>query len=137
MVARNEQELAGLDQLYQRGQLNQVDLKMISLKEAQEIEPLVNTVEKALWSPTTASVNPVEIMNSVQQQVLDSNIQIKNNCGYLARDGNSIKTTNGKLSPGYVINAAGLYADKIARDYGFSEDYRILPFKGLYLYANE
>ena len=38
---------------------------------------------------------------------------------------------------GYVVNAAGLYADRIARDYGFSEHCRILPFKGPYLYSNE
>ncbi len=36
-----------------------------------------------------------------------------------------------------MINAAGLYADKIAHDFGFSRPYRILPFKGLYLYSNE
>ena len=36
-----------------------------------------------------------------------------------------------------MINAAGLYADKIARDFGFSQNYKILPFKGLYLYAND
>jgi L-2-hydroxyglutarate oxidase len=36
-----------------------------------------------------------------------------------------------------VVNAAGLYADKIAQDFGFSEHYRILPFKGVYLYSNE
>jgi L-2-hydroxyglutarate oxidase len=36
-----------------------------------------------------------------------------------------------------VVNAAGLYADQIARQFGFSERYRILPFKGLYLYSDE
>ena len=36
-----------------------------------------------------------------------------------------------------MVNAAGLYADKIALDFGFSERYRILPFKGLYLYSDE
>jgi L-2-hydroxyglutarate oxidase len=30
-----------------------------------------------------------------------------------------------------------LYADKIAKDFGFAEHYRILPFKGLYLYAED
>jgi len=35
------------------------------------------------------------------------------------------------------VNAAGLYADKIAREFGFSEKYKILPFKGLYLYSDE
>ena len=32
-----------------------------------------------------------------------------------------------------VINAAGLYADRIARDFGYSADTTILPFKGIYL----
>ena len=41
------------------------------------------------------------------------------------------------MSAGIVINAAGLYADRIASDFGFSQDYRILPFKGLYLYSSE
>jgi L-2-hydroxyglutarate oxidase LhgO len=36
-----------------------------------------------------------------------------------------------------VINAGGLYADKIAMDFGFSRKYRILPFKGLYLNSDE
>ena len=37
----------------------------------------------------------------------------------------------------HVVNAAGLYADSIALDFGFSQDHRILPFKGLYLYSDE
>jgi L-2-hydroxyglutarate oxidase LhgO len=43
----------------------------------------------------------------------------------------------GAYDSGYIVNAAGLYADHIARDFWFSEHYRILPFKGLYLYSNE
>ncbi len=46
-------------------------------------------------------------------------------------------TTNGSYQARYVVNAAGLYADRVARDYGFSRKYRILPFKGLYLYSDE
>ena len=49
----------------------------------------------------------------------------------------SVKTSNGLFEANYIINAAGLYADKIGRDFGFSKDHRILPFKGLYLYSNE
>jgi L-2-hydroxyglutarate oxidase LhgO len=35
-----------------------------------------------------------------------------------------------------VINAAGLYADKIAHSYGVGLEYRMLPFKGLYWYGS-
>ena len=54
----------------------------------------------------------------------------------LKKNGN-IHTSRDIYDAGYVVNAAGLYADKIARDFGFSEKYRILPFKGLYLYSDE
>jgi L-2-hydroxyglutarate oxidase LhgO len=36
-----------------------------------------------------------------------------------------------------VVNCAGLYADRVALDFGFSRRFRILPFKGLYLYSDE
>ncbi len=32
-----------------------------------------------------------------------------------------------------MINCAGLYADKIANNFGFSKNYVIIPFKGVYL----
>jgi L-2-hydroxyglutarate oxidase LhgO len=33
----------------------------------------------------------------------------------------------------HLINAAGLYADKVAHQFGVGGDYTLLPFKGLYL----
>lgn len=40
------------------------------------------------------------------------------------------------VSAGHIINAAGLYADRVANWFGFAEDYRMLPFKGLYWYGS-
>ena len=55
--------------------------------------------------------------------------------GYKSRlEGNRIKSTLGNIfSATKIINAAGLYADKVAGDFGFSEKYTIIPFKGVYL----
>jgi len=47
-----------------------------------------------------------------------------------------VRTSVGTFDAGYVVNAAGLYADRVARDFGFSERYRILPFRGRYLVAS-
>ncbi len=137
VIARNEEELLGLDELYKRGQVNGVELEMISADRALEIEPNVYTLDRALWSPTTATVNPMEVVNSVKNKLLEAGVTIMNDTAYLSRKKNIIKTTKAKFEPGYVINTAGLYADKIAKDYGFSKDYKILPFKGLYLYARD
>jgi (S)-2-hydroxyglutarate dehydrogenase len=137
VIVRNEEELSGLDELYKRGQINGVELKMISAEEALEIEPNVYTLDRALWSPTTATVNPIEIVNSIQEKLINAGITILNDTAYVKRKGDKVITSQVEFEPGYVINAAGLYADKIAKDYGFSQDYKILPFKGLYLYAND
>ena len=73
----------------------------------------------------------------MQQDAQNEGIQIRLGTGYLRRKHGQVVTNSGHIEAGYTINAAGLYADKIAMDYGFSETYRILPFKGLYLYSNE
>ena len=54
----------------------------------------------------------------------------------LRKTGRSLSTTEGTYEAGYLINAAGLYADKLAQSYGFGEDFDILPFKGIYLYGD-
>jgi len=56
---------------------------------------------------------------------------------YLEREGNFVRSSTRRHESRYVINAAGLYADRIGRDFGFSKNYRILPFKGLYLLSDE
>ncbi len=137
VVARNAEELNGLDELARRAKVNKVELKMISAIESAEIEPQAYTYERALWSPTTATVNPKEVVDSIQNKIRSNGISIHNDTAYLRRSDGEVVSSNGSFSPGYLINAAGLYADKIAVDYGFSQNYKILPFKGLYLYAND
>lgn len=137
VVCRNEKELASLEELLRRGQANGVKLKKITAKEARDIEPNIKTVQSALWSPQTASVDPAEIVASLKKDALDKGIEIRTGVAYTGRKkgSNLVSTSSGEIEAGYVVNTAGLYADKIAREFGFSQKYRILPFKGLYLYA--
>jgi L-2-hydroxyglutarate oxidase LhgO len=137
VVAKTPDELPVLDELLLRARRNGVDLQPVSEAEAREIEPRVLTCERALFSPSTASVDPTAVMSSFVSEAKGAGIRILNGTRYLGSSNGVVRTTQGKIGAGYVINAAGLYADKIAQDYGFSRHYRILPFKGLYLYANE
>lgn len=136
VVARNEGELAGLDELLRRAQMNGVVLEPVSAEEVREIEPRARTFHRALFSPTTSSVDPVEVMRSLVRDARTAGILIRTGTAYLGRTAHGIRTSEGTLVPGFLINAAGLYADRIARDFGFSERHRILPFKGLYLYGD-
>ena len=137
VIARHADDLPGLDELLRRGRANGVELHAISRNEAEEIEPRVKTHERALFSPTTSSVDPREVMASLVRDAQAASIEILAGTRYLGQGQNGVMTSKGGIAAGYVINAAGLYADRIARDFGFARDYRILPFKGLYLYANE
>jgi len=135
VVARSKTEVKGIDTLYQRGVKNGVDLTVIDKQSLKEIEPNARTFEKALYSPTTATVDPVEISQCLKKELLEKGITFRLKEGYLKRQrGNIIVTTKGNtVTADVIINCAGLYADKIAQDYGFSSAYTILPFKGIYL----
>ncbi len=137
VIARHADDLPGLDELLRRGRANGVELHAISRNEAEEIEPRVKTHERALFSPTTSSVDPREVMASLVRDAQAASIEILAGTRYLGQGQNGVMTSKGGIATGYVINAAGLYADRIAQDFGFARDYRILPFKGMYLYANE
>lgn len=138
VVAQNESELVWLDELMDRAGKNGVPLESITEEESISIEPRAKTFQRALFSPTTSSVNPQDLLKAMQSDAREEGVQIHTDTQYLHRKSkNVIQTSNGILEAGYLINVAGLYADKIGRDFGFSNDYRILPFKGLYLNSNE
>ncbi len=137
VVTQCESELPVLHELLRRGHANGVELYEIDEKQALEIEPRAKTFQKAIYSPTTASVEPHEVMNEITKDALGLGIRVLTGTRYLGHDRGDVLTSSGRISAGYIVNAAGLYADKIAMDFGFSADYRILPFKGLYLYSDE
>lgn len=137
VVARNADDLPAMDILLARGKENGVPLEHISEEDAKEIEPRVKTFQRAIFSPTTSSVDPVAVLAEMYSDAVNEGVIFALGEQFISSEKNSVKTLNKHYLPGYVINAAGLYADKIAREYGFSQNYRILPFKGLYLYSDE
>ncbi len=137
VVARDESELPVLAELLRRAQASGVSLQPIDEREARSLEPRVRTFQRALFSPTTATVDPVAVMRAFVEDAERLGVELRLDCAYVGRAGPVVRTRRGDLECGYLVNAAGLHADRIARDHGFSERYRILPFKGLYLYSNE
>ncbi len=137
VVAKSEEEHAVLNELLERGRRNSVPLQQVTAQEVKAIEPRALTYERAIFSPTTSSVDPVAVVQSMEREAKNEGVDVHYGVRYLRRNKLDIVTTSGTFHPGYVVNAAGLYADHIARGFGFSEQYRILPFKGLYLYSDE
>ena len=136
VVAQSPDELEGLAELKRRGDRNGVILQEVSAEEAREIDPAAKTHERALFSPTTASVDPSEVTRALATDAQASGVEMVFGARALGRKGKALETTKGSFEGGYLVNAAGLYADKLAQTYGFGEDLDILPFKGIYLYGD-
>lgn len=137
VVAKDQDDLSQLDELLRRGEANGVPLEDLTEEEAREIEPRVKTYRRAIFSPTTSSANPRRVIEEMTEDAKKEGITIRTCTPYLRARKGMVMTPQESFSAGHVVNAAGLYADKIALDFGFSEKYRILPFKGLYLYSDE
>jgi len=137
VVAKNEHELDILHELFRRGEFNNVDVRLISAAEAREIEPRVKTCDQALFSPSTSTVNPNDVIQALSTDAQLAGIRFLTSTEYRSHNNNKIRTNRGVISYGYIINAAGLYADQIAHQFGFAQQYTILPFKGMYLYSTD
>ncbi|NBN93677.1 MAG: FAD-dependent oxidoreductase [Betaproteobacteria bacterium] len=126
-----------MDELLRRGAANGVPLESITEAEAKRIEPRVRTCERAIWSPNTATADPGSVLAAMRDDAAREGVRFALGTAFRRLRGNNLETSQGRWSAGYVVNCAGLHADRIARQFGFSKHYTILPFKGLYLYSDE
>lgn len=137
VVTTSEEQLPALDMLFERGRANGVTLEMVDEAGIRELEPLARTVGRGLWSPNTAVSSPAGVVVALAQRVQERGGRVVLDSPVTgAGPGWVMSATLGRISTGHVINAAGLYADEVARWFGFGEDYRMLPFKGLYWYGS-
>ncbi len=123
VVAKDAEGLKGIYELQKRAEVNGVETSIISEDEVEKIDPNIKTYKKALYSPTTASVDPIEVCFKLKDVLKDKGVVFYFNTNF--------KECN--LEYDYLINSSGAYADKIAKQFGLAKDYTMLPFKGIYL----
>jgi len=134
VVARDETELPGLDELARRAAANGAPVEMVDEKQLAEIEPAARTVGRALHSLLTAVVDPRAILAALRADVEASGrariltgVEVQGLAGSAA-----VRTTAGDIAFGRLVNAAGAHCDVVARHFGVGLDYRLIPFKGIY-----
>lgn len=133
VVAKNADELAGLATLYQRGLQNGVEVELINEAQVKAMDPNVKTYQKALLSPNTASVDPKAVCAKLKTLLIEKGVVFYFNQQVAKIKSQQVITKTDRFGYGHLINAAGLYADRLAHQMGIGKDYVMMPFKGIYL----
>ena len=136
VVTRGASELDALRELHRRGIANGVPVELIDVAQLAELEPLARTYEQALWSPSTAVADPAAVVRALADRVRTRGGQVRLGTEVTGAGEGFVQVGREMLQAGHVINAAGLYADRVAHWFGVGKEYRMLPFKGLYWYGN-
>ena len=136
IVALHESELGRLQDLYERGTANGVpDLEIVGPERLKEIEPHTAGV-RALWAPHTGIVDFTKVAAAFANKFHQAGGDIFTGAAVkkITRSTGSValETTKGTLQAKYLINCAGLYADKVASMTGENIGVRIIPFRGEY-----
>lgn len=133
VVAMDESERVMLHELYRRGKANGSNVRMMTDREARELEPAVFTFKEALHSPDTASLEPQAVLTALKEELRASGVELIFGARFVDFKNRSVITSAGDFSCSKVINCAGLYADRVAHAFGHGKKYTMIPFKGLYL----
>ncbi len=134
IVARTEAELPALDELHRRSVANGAKVEFIDEKQLADVEPSARTVGRALFSHYTAAVDPKLVLQTLRQELEGSGrVTFRMGCEMVGVAGpRRARTTQGEIGYKRLVNAAGAHCDRVARLFGLAQDYRLIPFKGIY-----
>ena len=139
IVARDESELPVLRELHERASLNGAKVELIDERQLAELEPNARSAGgQALLSHYTAVADPKLILKSIAAELAATGkARLRFGArftGVAAREGKRLRiaTTAGEISCALFVNAAGAYGDVVAHAFGLGQNYRLIPFKGIY-----
>ena len=135
IVAQGQKDFPALHELWSRAVENGVEVSLLDQRAVLEIEPCAKTAGQALYVKGTAVVDPEKVMEALIRDAKEEGIDFRFNCEWSGIDRDrqgSMKTSQGPMSYGHLVNCAGLFADRIAHQLGVGTQYRILPFRGHY-----
>ena len=134
----HEEEMSGLQKLYDNGVANGVPgLQIIYKEEILKMEPNVSdNVYAALYAPTAGIVCPFHLNIALAENACANGVEFYFETEVLnvekAEKGFVVKTNQGNLRADYVVNAAGVYADTF-HNMVSEKKIHITPRRGEYL----
>jgi len=136
VVATDQSELPGLEELLRRGIANGVPgIVKIGTEKLRELEPHCTGIA-ALHVPGTGIVNYALVAQKYSELIQAGGGTIQLGCAVRGIVKNAsetvLETTQGAIKASLVINCAGLHSDRIMRMAGEDNGLQIVPFRGEY-----
>lgn len=135
-IATTEKECEMLEELKDNAIKNNVDVKILEGKEIFDEEPFVTKKAlKALLAPSCAIINPFELCVALMENAMENDVMLSLNEEVINiskyDDYYIVETNKNKYETKTIINACGVYADKI-NNMVSNEKLEIIPRKGEY-----
>jgi len=135
VVAQSEEELPVLDELLRQGQEKGVPgLEIWDRERLRREEPNLSPhLVAALYAPTAGVINPYEFAFALIENAEANGVELRVDSpveGIDVHEGSlTVHTPHGSVDSRFVINCAGVFADRIAAMVGL-DDFTIHPRKG-------
>lgn len=139
VVAFSDEDMETVNELYKRGRLNGVKgLEVIGRERLVELEPKISDeAVGALYAKTGGIVCPYELTVAAVGNAMDNGADLKTNFEVSAieyKNGYFTVTsaTGDTVETKYIVNAAGIYSDKVASMIG-DNSFKVGARKGEYI----
>lgn len=134
IVATSEENATGLDKLMVNAKANRIRANRVNGDEIRRIEPHARGEFGGIHCQDTAVIDSLKVLETLRTQLAQKGVRIDMDQPLTGMSGRRQSATAGRRSYTYglLINAAGAYADRVARLAGVGQHYQLVPFKGLY-----
>ncbi|HOV14750.1 MAG TPA: FAD-dependent oxidoreductase, partial [Spirochaetota bacterium] len=136
MVAFRDEELKTIEELYLQGVENGVpDITLCNRDKILKLEPKLNPdVIGGLYAPNGGIIEPYRFVFSLVESATKNGVDLQLNFEVIKQqikdDYYIVSDKKGEnINAKYIINATGVYADKISSVFD-AEEYKIIPRKG-------
>jgi L-2-hydroxyglutarate oxidase len=135
IVATKPDEMPLLDNLYERGLENGLEVEKIGPEELEEIEPYASGLA-AIRVPSTGIVDFVKVAEAFAALVEEKGGELRagTEVRSVSETGRAVvvRTSKGAFRARTLVNCAGLHSDRVARLCGVETGVKIVPFRGEY-----
>ncbi|MGD2182028.1 L-2-hydroxyglutarate oxidase [Lusitaniella coriacea] len=135
IVATEENQIQALENLYNRGIANSIEIEKITAEEVKKIEPHVRCLA-GIRVRSTGIADYQQVCQKYAELLQNAGGEIRLNTKVekinKTNETQILETNRGEIETRFIINCAGLHSDRVAKLNDIDPPAKIVPFRGEY-----